>query len=101
MPRTKKPKVHPDQEHLPGAEPAPRIASIINAAKRYIRDRDARVAANKVEKEAKDHLMSAMQREGLTNYEYGGIAVFIDTKNDVKVTSPTSEANGEADAAEE
>lgn len=97
MPRTKKPKVHPDQEELPGAEGNEKLPHVITAAKRYIRERNARIKANAEEKAAHDHLMEVMTNEGLTDYEYGGISVHIDSSYKVKVTGPekVAESNGE------
>lgn len=102
MAKTKAAKVHPDQGELPGAESDERIQPIINAARKYQRDRDARFALSKVEKESKDRLLTVMNEHGKQSYVFGGIAVFVDNKANVKVTNPAKPSeNGDGEETEE
>ena len=66
-------------------------------ALRYVDVRDARIAANKEEKEAHNTLLAAMLEEGLEDYEYGELKVHVDNKRKCKVTTEAS-TNGEDDA---
>ena len=98
MAKTKKPKVHPDQQEIPGAESDERIQPIINAARRYAKDRDARCALSKTEKESKQRVIDVMKEHGKRSYVYGGVNVFLDSQDIVKVTNPDKPSgNGEAE----
>lgn len=73
-----------EQAHIPTLEPQknPRVHA---AAKRYVEERDNRIAANKEEKAAHDTLLSIMREEKIDSYEYGNLKVFIDGTFKVKV----------------
>jgi hypothetical protein len=96
MAKAKAKKVHPDQEPLPGAEPGEKNERVHRAAKAYQKERDARIAANRKEAEAHEHLLDCMLDEGLDSYEYGGIQVFVDNKRKCRVVNPTAGDNGDA-----
>jgi hypothetical protein len=62
----------------------------------YADARDARIAANAVEKEAHDTLLYAMLEEGLSTYEYGELKVTVDEKLKCRVTQEAGK-NGKAE----
>lgn len=86
-----------EQEYLPGTAPT-RNKRVHRLAVRYAELRDARMAANKEEKEAHDTLLYAMIEEGLSAYEYGDITVTIDDKKKCKVA--VKGASGSVDGEE-
>jgi hypothetical protein len=98
MPR--KPRVRSEQQFIEGTAPE-KNEVVHRAAKRYVKERDARIAANKAEKEAHDYLLDKMIEEGLDSYEYGDLKVFVDNKRKCKVTTESgASANGEAEGGE-
>lgn len=95
-----KAKIHPDQAEIPGAEQEDeKIQPIITAAKRYESARDQRIDAGKDEKSAKESLIEVMKKHNRTSYRYGGIAVYLDNKEEVQVkkVSKPAEANGDGE----
>lgn len=91
-----KTRVHPDQQEIPGAEQqAERIPAVHNAARRYMRERDARIAANAKEKDAHEHLLAKMTEHNLTQYVYGGIEVYVDSSRKCKVSGPEKDGDSE------
>jgi hypothetical protein len=83
-----------EQEYLPGTEPL-KNNRVHPAAKRYAKERDDRIAANKAEKEAHDNLLAIMLEEGLETYEYGDISVSIDAKRKCVVRVGGADRNGQ------
>ena len=82
-------KTHPDQMVLEGTEPNPRNERVRRAARRYTKERDARIKANKEETAAHDSLMDALREEGFEQgYDDGSIQVAIDTSRKAKVSTP-------------
>lgn len=72
---------------------------VIRAAKRYIRERDKRIEANKEEKAAHEFLLNTMRdnlEPGQNSYCYGDLTVFIDSAIKCKV-----KIGGEAPASED
>ncbi len=87
-------KARADDANLPGLEPV-KNDKVHKAAEWYVKQRDARMALTKVEKEAKDTLLGEMTSQGITDYEYKGLVVHVDIKRDVKATingKPAEEA---------
>ena len=85
-----------EQQLIPELAPV-RIEKIHRAAKRYATERDGRIAANKEEKDAHEHLLDVMKEHGLMQYEYGDLKVFVDEKVKCKVTigGEVTEKNGD------
>lgn len=94
-----RPKTHPDQLHIPGAEPE-RNARIHAAARAYRKVRDARIAASAAEKVGKTKLIDTMKEEDVAVYvDPNGYTVTVDTKQNVHLSD--AEKNGEPPAEEE
>lgn len=81
-----------EQTHFEGTGPV-KNERVHRAAKRYVEERDARIAANKEEKAAHDSLLAIMREEGLESYEYGNLSLHID--GTFKVKAKLSKADGE------
>lgn len=79
-----KSKARLDQPEIPGTE-TPKNQKVHNAAVRYAKRRDERMAANEEEKAAQDTLVRIMHEEGLTSYCYKGLEVHVDTTKKAKV----------------
>lgn len=73
-----------DQPQIPGTE-TPKNQKVHNAAVRYAKRRDERMAANEEEKAAHEALLTIMHTEGLTSYTYRGLEVHLDTSEKAKV----------------
>lgn len=86
----------PDTAYIPGTEPE-KNERVHAAAKRYMKLRDKRMAANVEEKESHDTLLGIMTEEGLEYYKYQDIEVAIDAKKKCKVAKPDPEANGDGE----
>ena len=82
MAKQRKPRA--DQESIPEMAPV-KNNKVHKAAEWYVKQRDARMVLTKAEKEAKDTLLGTMTEEGLTDYEYKGLAVHVDISRNVKV----------------
>ena len=96
----KRERVRSEQMFIAGTAPE-KNEVVHRAARRYVKERDARIAANKAEKEAHDHLLEKMLEQGLDSYEYGDLHVFVDNKRKCKVTTESgASANGEGDSGE-
>jgi hypothetical protein len=80
----KKHQPREDQQYMPGMEPK-KNNKVDAAARRYVRLRDARIAANKEEKEAHDTLLGTMSEEGFDSYDFKDLHVAIDKKQKCKV----------------
>ncbi len=86
-----------DQEFLPAEGMAPvRNPKIHKKALAYATRRDARIAANKEEKDAHDTLLAAMLEEGIEDYVYGDLKVHVDLHRKCKVSSEP-EGNGDGE----
>lgn len=85
-----------DQPEIPGTE-TPKNAKVHNAAIRYSKRRDERIAANKEEKAAHTSLLEIMDQQGVTSYNYGDVEVHIDQdrKAKVKIAGQTAPDNGD------
>jgi Na+/phosphate symporter len=100
--RTKKPArkarspAKGEQTLIPELAPQ-RVDKIHRAAKRYAEARDSRVALNKDEKEAHEHLLGVMRELGLKSYEYGDLKVFVDEQTKCKVKIGGTEAADDED----
>jgi hypothetical protein len=95
--KTKAPKEHPDQQHMPGLEPE-RNVRIHGAAKAYKKVRDARMTASAAEKVGKDKLIEVMKEEGMDVYQ--DPSGYIVTLNGVYNVKLADEERG-GDASEE
>lgn len=84
------------QTFLPGTEPE-KNAKVHNAALRYIRERDKRIAANQEESDAHNTLLNLMIEQGLESYVYGDLKVFVDSKKKCKVSRESAESGGEGE----
>lgn len=84
------------QAFLPGTEPQ-KNKRVHPLAENYAGLRDARIAANREEKDAHDALLNAMQEEGIDSYEYGDLKVVVNNRKKCKVMTPKhkAEENGE------
>lgn len=92
-----------DTQYMPGVGPE-KNQRVHDAAKRYMRLRDKRIAANVEEKEAHDTLLGVMTEEKLEYYKYQDIEVAIDAKKKCKVAKPDPEGgsgDSDDDAGEE
>lgn len=85
------------QNHIPGTGPK-KNPKVHKAAVRYFDRMQERKAVGVTEKAAKTTLTELMIEEGLDSYEYGGLAVHIDTKRNVKVTLEGRDEDGEGGA---
>lgn len=84
-----------EQGYLPGTEPV-RNKKVHPRAKDYQEKRDAKIAANKEEKEAHDNLLDAMVSEDLEVYEYGNLRVTVNNKQKCSVQDTSRrEVDGE------
>lgn len=87
-----------DTEYLPGAGPEYN-APVHQAAERYAKRRDERMAANKEETAAHDTLLEVMTEQGITSYSYKGVEAHIDNTKKVKVKLASE--GGASDEADE
>lgn len=73
-----------DQQQIPELE-TPKNKKVHDAAIRYMKRRDERMAKNKEEKDAHTSLLEIMDQQGLTSYVHGDLEVHIDSNRKVKV----------------
>ena len=79
-----KKKPNAEQAQIEGME-SEKNPKVEKSAKWYVKQRDARMVLTRAEKEAKETLLGTMTEEGLTDYEYKGLAVHVDVSRNVKV----------------
>lgn len=88
MAKTKKPNTRGrqkgEQTHFNGMEPV-KIPGIHGLAIEYVRVRDARMDLTKEEVRANNLLLAAMQKEGITTYDYDDVQVKISVTQNVSV----------------
>lgn len=88
-----------DQSYIPGTAPE-KNDKVHAAAKRYAKLRDARIAANKEEKDSHDTLLGTMVEQGIDVYDFKDVHVAIDATKKCKVqiggeSAPKAEGNGD------
>ena len=98
--KTRKRSRNSEQEYLPGTAPE-KNDRVHRAARRYVKLRDARMAANEEEKAAHTSLLETMIEERLESYEYGDLSVHIDSTRKCKVKleakSPSDNGDGKGE----
>lgn len=85
MAKAKLHQAREDQQYIDGIGPT-KNNRVHAAAKRYATLRDARIAANKEEKESHDTLLGTMMEEGLEVYDFKDVHVAIDATKKCKVS---------------